>query len=114
MPCSAAQLNQNLKTKICLHRSYCGVFNSPHEPSPNREVTLFSAALELPAGQRTAYLHEACADDPALRLRLEGLLRVHEKAIPFLETPAPLAQESPMGAEVPGATDRPCVSATNR
>src|SRR5512147_2441223 len=73
---------------------------------PNREVALFSAALELPAGQRVAYLQEACADDPALRLRLEALLRVHEEAIPFLETPAAGAQASPMGAEVPGATVR--------
>ena len=37
---------------------------------PNREVALFSAALELPADGRAAYLDEACADDPALRQRL--------------------------------------------
>jgi hypothetical protein len=55
---------------------------------PNREVAIFSAALELPASRRAAYLDEACADDPALRLRLEALLRVHEEAIPFLEAPA--------------------------
>src|SRR6266704_2892483 len=54
-------------------------------PPPNREVALFSAALELPASQRGAYLAEACADDPALCLRLEALLRVHEEAIPFQE-----------------------------
>jgi serine/threonine protein kinase/tetratricopeptide (TPR) repeat protein len=63
-------------------------------PPLNREVALFSAALELPAGQRAAYLNEACADDPTLRLRVEALLRVHEQAIPFLENQA----------EVPGAT----------
>src|ERR1035438_772901 len=73
---------------------------------PNREVALFSAALELPASQRAAYLEEACADDPALRLRLEALLRDHEAASAFLETPPPGAQESPIGAEVPGATVR--------
>jgi hypothetical protein len=67
---------------------------------PNREVALFSAALELPASQRDAYLHEACADDPALRLRLEDLLRDHEAAGAFLETPPPGAQASPIGAEV--------------
>src|SRR5689334_20717054 len=75
-------------------------------PPPNREVALFSAALELPAGQRAAYLAEACADDPALRLRVEALLRVHEEAIPFLESPAAGPQESPAGAEAPGATMR--------
>src|SRR6266540_1540003 len=71
---------------------------------PNREVAIFSAALELDASQRAAYLDTACADDPALRLRLEALLRVHEEALPFLENPAPGTQESPMEAEVPGAT----------
>src|SRR6266700_3674300 len=75
-------------------------------PPPNREVALFSAALELPASQRAAYLAAACADDPALRLHLEALLRVHEDAIPFLEGPAHPAQESPMGAEAPGPTVR--------
>src|SRR5262245_9800103 len=56
--------------------------------SPNREVALFSAALELPADQRAAYLSQACADDPALRQRLEDLLRVHQDAITFLENKA--------------------------
>src|SRR5258708_28304491 len=71
---------------------------------PNREVALFSAALELPASQRAAYLAEACADDPALRLRVEALLRVHDEAIPFLENPMPGAQAPPMMAEGPDAT----------
>jgi eukaryotic-like serine/threonine-protein kinase len=71
---------------------------------PNREVVLFSAALELEASQRGAYLDEACADDAALRLRLEALLRVHEEAIPFLDSPPARAQESLIGAEAPGAT----------
>ena len=75
-------------------------------PEPNREVTIFNAALELPASQRGAFLHKACADDPALRLRLEALLRDHEAASAFLETPPPGAQASPIGAEVTGATVR--------
>jgi eukaryotic-like serine/threonine-protein kinase len=65
-----------------------------------------SEALELPAGQRGAYLDEACADDAALRQRLEDLLRVHEEAIPFLESPPPGAQASLIGAEGSGATVR--------
>jgi eukaryotic-like serine/threonine-protein kinase len=73
---------------------------------PNREVALFSEALELEASQRAAYLDEACADDPALRLRLEALLRVHEEAIPFLEAPAPGTPGSLIGVEAPGATIR--------
>src|SRR6187455_890371 len=54
--------------------------------SPSREVAIFSSALELDASQRAAYLDEACGDDGALREHLENLLRVHEQAIPFLET----------------------------
>ena len=73
---------------------------------PNREVALFSAALELPASERAAYLNEACADDPALRQRLEELLRVHQDAITFLENNAPEAQESPIRAQVPEPTIR--------
>jgi serine/threonine protein kinase len=75
-------------------------------PPPNREVALFSAALELDAGQRGAYLAEVCADDPALRLHLEALLRVHEQAITLLETPAAGARDSPIGSEPPDATTR--------
>src|SRR6266404_9678608 len=73
---------------------------------PNREVAFFSAALELPAGQRAAYLAEACGDYPALRLRVEALLRVHEEAIPFLENQALGAQAPPIQAEAPDATVR--------
>jgi serine/threonine protein kinase len=62
-------------------------------PPPNREVALFSAALELPAGQRSAYLNGACVDDPALRRRVEALLQVHEEAIPFLEGAGSAAQQ---------------------
>jgi WD40 repeat protein len=77
---------------------------------PNREVALFSAALELPVGERAAYLDKACADDPALRQRLGELLCVHQDAITFLENKAPGAQASPIGAEVPDATIRLSVS----
>ena len=73
-------------------------------PPPNREVVIFNAALELPASQRGAYLQEACADDPALRLHIEALLRVHEQAGAFMETLGPGAQMSPIGADIPGAT----------
>src|SRR5438874_12493739 len=54
-------------------------------PPPNREVDIFSAALALLAGERAAYLDKVCADDPALRLRLDDLLRLHDEAVPFLE-----------------------------
>jgi WD40 repeat protein/tRNA A-37 threonylcarbamoyl transferase component Bud32/tetratricopeptide (TPR) repeat protein len=73
---------------------------------PNREVALFGAALELAGSQRAAFLDQACADDPALRLRLEELLRVHDQARPFLETPASAPQASPPPEEVPETTAR--------
>lgn len=68
-------------------------------PPPNREVALFSAALELPANQRASYLQKACADDPALHQRIEALLRLHDEAIQFLESPAPGPREAPFGVE---------------
>jgi tetratricopeptide (TPR) repeat protein/tRNA A-37 threonylcarbamoyl transferase component Bud32 len=71
---------------------------------PSREVAIFNAALELEGSERAAYLDEACADDPALRQHLEALLRVHDEAVPFLETPPSGAQESARVAEVLGST----------
>src|SRR5262245_47495991 len=76
---------------------------------PNREVVLFSAALELDARQRAAFLDQACADDPALRQRVDTLLRVHQEAAPFLENPAAGAHEPRMAVEG-SATTRPSSS----
>jgi hypothetical protein len=48
-------------------------------------MTVFSAALESgSAAERQAYLDRACADDPALRHRVEALLRAHDRAGGFL------------------------------
>src|SRR5262245_66346062 len=53
------------------------------------ERTVFLGALdrEDPA-ERAAYLDAACAGDPALRQRVEQLLRSHEQAEGFLAVPA--------------------------
>ena len=56
----------------------------PHE----REVEVFEAALELPLGQREAYLEQASAGEPALFQRIQALLHAAEKPVKFLE-PAP-------------------------
>jgi WD40 repeat protein/serine/threonine protein kinase len=48
--------------------------------SHNREVAIFSSALELSPEQRPAYLDEACAGDAALRQRVEAMLLGHERA----------------------------------
>jgi WD40 repeat protein/serine/threonine protein kinase len=83
-------------------------------PPPNREVVIFNAALELPASQRGVYLEEACADDPALRLHIEALLRDHEQAGDFMETQAPVSQGFSNEAEVPGATMRVTVAPSEK
>src|SRR5689334_25087409 len=70
---------------------------------PDREVAVFGVAVQLPAGERAAYLDEACADDAALRQRVEAFLAAHVEAGAFLEGPTP-------GAE-PASPDR---SAANR
>jgi WD40 repeat protein len=53
----------------------------------NPEVAILNAALELPAGQRAAYLDHACANDASLRQQVEGLLQAHEQAPDFLGSP---------------------------
>src|SRR5215213_2742587 len=58
----------------------------------DREVAVFGAARRLPAGERTAYLNETCAEEPALRQRVEELLESSEQAAEFLQEPAPGAQ----------------------
>jgi WD40 repeat protein/serine/threonine protein kinase len=60
------------------------------------ERNVFIAALQIDdAGKRRAYLDYACASDPALRQRVEDLLRVFENAGSFLES-------SPLGKKPAG------------
>jgi len=49
---------------------------------------IFDAALELPPERRAAYVTTTCAGDDALRQRVEALLRAHESAGGFMESPA--------------------------
>src|SRR5262245_24469085 len=64
-------------------------------PDPRRVESVFAAALQKPSAQeRAAYLDDACAGDPALRQRVEALLRAHAEAGAFLEPPAPAAAEA--------------------
>jgi serine/threonine protein kinase len=51
---------------------------------PNRDVAVFTEAIQMPVGERTAYLEFACANAPDLRERVDGLLRAHEMAGNFL------------------------------
>src|SRR5881394_187225 len=51
------------------------------------EVAILNAALELPAGQRAAYLDKACAGDATLRRQVEDLLQADGQAGGFLDAP---------------------------
>src|SRR5262245_20912174 len=74
---------------------------------------LFLAALEKgSSGERAAYLDEACAGDPSLRAHVHALLRTHEEAGSFLESPPVGTVETQLdlpgsGAEQPGASIGP-------
>ena len=56
----------------------------------SRDLVIFTQALQLPGGERAAFLDRACAGDEDLRRNVEALLRAHERIGDFLETP-PLA-----------------------
>jgi serine/threonine protein kinase/WD40 repeat protein len=57
-----------------------------HMPETPREKDLFVHALELPAGEREAFLSRQCRDPAAWR-RISALLKAHESAGAFLEEP---------------------------
>ena len=56
------------------------------QPSDN-EIEVFNVALELPRGERAAYLERVCAGDAALRQRVEELLKASEESCDCLEGP---------------------------
>ncbi|MBK9189537.1 MAG: protein kinase [Phycisphaerales bacterium] len=45
-----------------------------------RAEEIFASAFELPPGERTRYVEQACDSDPALRDQVAGLLRDHDQA----------------------------------
>jgi hypothetical protein len=64
--------------------------------NPSRLAEMFEHALPLQPAERTAWLHRHCTDDPALRARLESLLRAHDHADSFLEAvPSDLIEGPP-------------------
>ena len=56
---------------------------------------LYHEALERPAGERAAFLDQACGGDVDLRRRVDALLRAHEQAGEFLGAPDPHLIERP-------------------
>jgi eukaryotic-like serine/threonine-protein kinase len=49
--------------------------------------SLFESALERPAGQRPAFLQDACASDDALLMEVRGLLDSFEESTDFMASP---------------------------
>ena len=64
---------------------------------PDREVIVFTEAIRVPIRERAAFLERVCAGDENLRLKVEALLRAHDRLGDFLEEP-------PTGRP-PGETD---------
>ena len=60
---------------------------------PERELVVFTEALEVPVPERATFLKRVCADDENLRRTVEALLRAHDRLGNFLEEP-------PTGASV--------------
>ncbi len=67
---------------------------APGDPGRERLAELFEGAIELPPGERAAYVEDACGDDHELRAELTSLLASHAAAPNFLEA---------MGVEVLGS-----------
>jgi serine/threonine protein kinase len=73
--------------------------------APNRDVEVFTAALQWPAGERAAFLERACGGDQELRHRVEALLKTHDRLGDFLEQPPTESTRSRPGVpsgELPG------------
>src|SRR4051812_1589274 len=74
--------------------------------SPDRDVEVFTEALQLPAGERAAYLARVCGGDTGLRRKVEALLKGHDQVGDFLEnsqqTTALHARAGVIAGEKPG------------
>lgn len=57
------------------------------KPDPEGAIEIFTEALQLPAGERSAFLDRVCAENESLRRKIEALLRSNERAGSFLEEP---------------------------
>src|SRR5256714_97063 len=63
---------------------------------------IFQSALERTPAERSAFLSEACADDPALRSQVDSLIASHEQAGDSIEAMAAEAATEMLGDEQPG------------
>jgi eukaryotic-like serine/threonine-protein kinase len=75
------------------------------EHDPGSEETIFSGALQCAPAERGPYLDQACAGRPALRQRVEELLRAQPELGEFMEMPAHIG--TPGAPEIMGLTIPP-------
>ena len=69
------------------------------------EREIFLAALKQPtAGERAAFLDQACGSDANLRGQIEALLAEHEQLGSYLESPVAAGQRT---VDEPRVTERP-------
>jgi eukaryotic-like serine/threonine-protein kinase len=73
-------------------------------PEPDPVESLFASVLAKPAEERAAYLDQACAGDPDLRLRVEALLKADAEAAgqSFLTEPYRGLSAAQPASEKPG------------
>src|SRR5580765_4229659 len=73
--------------------------------SLNRDVLIFTEAINLPDHEHAAYLDRACAGDSKLRRDVEALLHTHDHVGDFLEESP---QKPALGAKIRGpAREKP-------
>ena len=53
----------------------------------DREVVIFTEALKLPYHERGPFLQRRCDGDDELRVKVEALLKAHDRLGNFLEEP---------------------------
>src|SRR5438132_3785997 len=73
---------------------------------------LFHSALQRVAGERAAFLDEACGGDDSLRKQVEALLAAHEAAAGFIESPAFEAEARQLAIDEAEENTRPSVGQT--
>jgi serine/threonine protein kinase len=65
--------------------------------TPDRDIAIFTEALQLSPADRLTYLDRVCGSELDLRHRVEALLRAYEKAGDFLSEPAARVPPEPPG-----------------
>lgn len=75
--------------------------------SNEREEHIFATALAVPAAERPRFLDSECGADLGLRARVESLLRAHESAGDFMESPPVPKMGREPDSRQPGVAETP-------